>query len=232
MRAIFRSSLIALVAVLAMGAVAVASASAALPEFQQGGKGLAKAVKFSGSAGGPAIRQDGPSCSGLTMTGEISGANTLADVVITFKGCKQDLPPLGGYKPCENTGFGKEEMVTPQLSGKIGYVNKSTKEVGLLLEPSTGTQIAECNYDGSHKYVFKLRGSVIGQLKPVNIESTEFSLAYKGSETKQEITHFEGEEVIHHLEMFNTPFTEKKYIDGSYEGTTNIVTAESLEVKA
>lgn len=242
MRSMFRRVLVALVAVLALGAVTVASASAALPEFQQKGKGLEKAVKFTVKSGWGKLESkagDELKCTGESVTGETHGVNEVANVVIRFTGCNEG----GVIGACTSPGAKTEEVVSVSLSGRLGYLSKSeTKRVGLLLQPSTGEQIAECTYHGSLKEIFRLKGSIIGRLRPdgeelhndgKSEETTEFSLEFNKAAGKgeQEWTHFEGEEALHSLEL--TPWSSPRVLEKAAWATSNsVISGEAMELKA
>jgi hypothetical protein len=73
---------------------------------------------------GPAIE-----CTAESNTGEASGKNEVKNVHVTFTGCL-----LLGSVPCENGAA--EEIKTNELKGKLGYISKPNKEVGVLLEPA------------------------------------------------------------------------------------------------
>jgi hypothetical protein len=70
-------------------------------------------------------------CAAESDTGEITGINKVANVHALFTGCT-----LLGVIPCQTPGLGAGEIQTSTLKGKLGYIKKSPKEVGLLLEPS------------------------------------------------------------------------------------------------
>jgi hypothetical protein len=79
-------------------------------------------------------------CEAENNTGETEGKNKVANIHVTFTGCT-----LFGSTPCENGGFVNEEIVqeapegevkTKELKGKLGWLNKSAKEVGVVLEPA------------------------------------------------------------------------------------------------
>ncbi len=231
MRSMCRTVLVALVAVLAVGAVASAAASAALPEFQQGGKGLAKAVKFTATGGETAFvgLYSGTTgvltCENSTMSGETHGVSEVTGVVVKFTGC------IASHGACTSPGAKSGEMVTAQLSGRIGYLPKK-ENVGLLLEQAKGEKIAECT--DSLLGTFHFKGSVIGGFSPINKETKEFDLAFKASpsgSTDQEWTHFEGEEVLHSLEsyLYHQPYTAASIETGR---SIAITSTETMEVKA
>jgi hypothetical protein len=80
-----------------------------------------------GSSGSVGVR-----CESETNTGEAVAKKGLANVKATFKGCL-----LFGYAPCESAGAKEEgEIETSILKGSLGYINKSAKEVAVLLEPA------------------------------------------------------------------------------------------------
>jgi hypothetical protein len=74
-------------------------------------------------AGGPAIE-----CKTESNSGEAAGTNEVRHVHVKFTGCL-----LFGSSPCSNAGV--EEVNTEELKGKLGYLSKTKKEVGILLEP-------------------------------------------------------------------------------------------------
>jgi hypothetical protein len=91
----------------------------------------------------------GVRCESETNTGEAVGKDGLANVKATFKGCV-----LFGYAPCESAGAEEGEIETNVLKGSLGYINKSAKEVGVVLEPAKkkGT-FAEFTCVGAFKIV-------------------------------------------------------------------------------
>jgi hypothetical protein len=64
--------------------------------------------------------------------GHTEGKNKVAGVTVTFTGCL-----YLEFLPCESAGAEPGEIVTSQLKGKLGWINKSTKEVGVVLEPES-----------------------------------------------------------------------------------------------
>lgn len=234
MRSKFRS---VLVGVLALAAVASASASAALPEFQQGGKALAKTVKLTGKGGGILFAStnsggengDEWQCTGSSLTGETSGAGGVANVVIKLTGCQ--VQAVQDHW-CTSPGAKEQEMISTQLSGRLGYTYKETTHAGLLLEPPTGKLIAECSDQRKAKTV-ELRGSVIGGITPVDKETTKFTLGYNYNASqrwKQEPMYFEGEEVIHNLE--SAVLASKTFYQTGIKGSFEVTTGEAIEIKA
>jgi hypothetical protein len=231
----FRSALAVLVGAVALAAIASASASAALPEFQQGGKTLEKTVKITEATGGfgklESVAGITLSCTSKSLTGETHGANEVTDVVIKLSGCS-----VHGIQShaCTSTGAKSGEIVTTQLSGKLGYISKASKNVGLLLQPSKGELIAECRYgsgEGKEAEFFKLKGSIIGAITPANEEITKFSVHFeKTAGGKQVVTHFEGEEATHTLELTNV--VNGKLEKGAWEEVFKLTGGEAMEIKA
>jgi hypothetical protein len=70
-------------------------------------------------------------CTKETNTGETEGTNKVAKVEVVFTGCV-----YGGTNPCNSEGRAEGEIATSTLKGKLGYIKKSAKEVGLDLEPA------------------------------------------------------------------------------------------------
>ena len=71
-------------------------------------------------------------CKTEHATGEASGTDEVTDVNVTFKGCVAAT----GY-PATSPGHTPGEIVTFQLKGRLGYINKANHEVGVLLQPAT-----------------------------------------------------------------------------------------------
>ena len=69
-----------------------------------------------------------------TNTGEAEGTNKVANVKVTFTGCAC-LSSL----PC-TAPAAEGEVKTNTLKGKLGYINKAAKEVGVLLEPAAANK--------------------------------------------------------------------------------------------
>ncbi len=233
MRSMFRSALVALVAVLAVGVVASASASAALPEFQKGGKGLSNTVKFKATARGGIIESKsgvgGPACT-YSVTGEITSPKEVSNIFIRGTKCRINLKPIIQEEVCTGPGLKEGEIAFAALSGRIGYL--AGKTVGLLLEPTGGGLIEECKV--GKEGVYKLRGSVIGKIKPLNEETTELTLVFqKGIGRGEQLpTHFEGEEAVHSLESAVNLLNHGQFEKTAIEDTFSISSEEAIEVKA
>lgn len=190
-----------------------ASASAALPEFvnREGTSVVKKGFTITsrnfliGESGGIAWR-----CfSGGSGKGEIKAASEVTKVLIEpFKEC--------GTQP---------QLKLKELQGRIGYYEHGTthKLTGLLLTPVTPPIVGETGE-------IKLDGSVIGAITPKNVYTKEFTVEFlptTGLTKHQEIKHFEGEEVMHQLELIRVHGTEA-YI----EVKMTLKTEEEVEIKA
>jgi hypothetical protein len=70
-------------------------------------------------------------CEAETNTGETVAKSAVANIHVTFTGCK-----VFGAAPCESEGAAEGEIRTNTLKGKLGWINKTAKEVGILLEPA------------------------------------------------------------------------------------------------
>ncbi len=83
-------------------------------------------------AGGVIESNEGLSvyCEEETNTGETVGKNEVANIHVSFKGCT-----IEGGAPCKSAGASEGEINTNTLKGKLGWINKGAKEVGVLLEP-------------------------------------------------------------------------------------------------
>lgn len=186
MRSNSKSLLRALVVVLAFGALTATSASAFnFPEFRTSG---AFPVTFTGSGSAIFHESGGASfeCRTGSIRGEIINSKEVANVKLTFGN--------GMYCPSEFFCAGLEnKWETSNLKGRIAYLVKSTRTVGLLLEPVT-QPFAPC------RGFNEITGSIIAEVTPVNRSVTAYTLKYESTEAGHETwQHFEGEELIHNL---------------------------------
>jgi hypothetical protein len=70
-------------------------------------------------------------CATESNSGETEGKNKVANVNVVFTGCQ-----VFGSIPCWTIGLAEGEIKTSTLIGKLGWINKSAKEVGVVLEPA------------------------------------------------------------------------------------------------
>lgn len=118
-----------------------------------------------------------------TITGEITSPNDVANVVMTFHPRYSEGCWAGTETP----------TVTTALYGRIGYTEKSTKSVGLLLEP-VSEPVASCTL---RAIPMQWRHSIMGALSGAAGYDTSFNLQYLSGLNK-----FEGETALHQLELY------------------------------
>jgi hypothetical protein len=70
-------------------------------------------------------------CANETNTGEAAAKANVTNVHVVFKGCAA----FGSF-PCTSASGEEGEVDTTTLKGKLGWIDKSSKEVGVLLEPA------------------------------------------------------------------------------------------------
>ena len=213
-----RTLIMAFVAVLAMSAVAAASASAALPEFS---KTKVKVTGKSGAGTLETVTGTKVTCTGGTSSGEITAEKTVSKTLVIFTGCASS-----GFK-CSTSGAASGELKTKELTGTLGYLTKSTKEVGLDLKPASGTEFIEFECAGGIVKV-KVTGSVICPLTPVNTSTTTFTLTCKQKAGVQEFKKFEGGEE----DVLKTSKNGGAAEGSGEETTTTLTASEAAEIKA
>ncbi len=223
---------VALAAVLAMTAIAAASALAQ-PEFlnSSGNTSITKKM-FSGSAGAGelvGVGGAGVVCSGGSSLGEITGASTVGKVTVLFTGCENKEKT----KKCtsKQSGSTAGDIETTSLSGKLGAVSltEAASGVGLLLSPESGTEfttVEKC-IGGTGK--LKVTGSVIGEVSPVGTAhngseaKTTGSLNYEATGEVQKIKTFTGSGVNDFLAAFNS-------VESGMKVNNSITFEEAIEV--
>jgi len=162
-----------LVAVMAVSAMAVASASAALPEFVTAHFPVSFSSKnvlpleptlHSSVLGGSNV-----SCLMSVDNGEVTGPMSVAKVQVSYVGCKEE----GTANACTTTGAATGTIITEVIDGLIGYVTGglTAKAVGTELLPEKligGKPIfAEFTCTGAANKVI-VEGCTIGQATPIN----------------------------------------------------------------
>ncbi len=247
-----RTLVVALAAVFAFSAVAVASASAALPEFyhcvpKTGGKWMAgcltagttyekepvptgSKIPFTSTSGEGVLETVGGhtvKCKKDTDSGEITGPKTIGELAIKFTECKASV---FSEPACETAGAKEGEIIPSVAKGELGYI-KATSEVGVLLAPTSGTEFAkfECKtIIGTQKIT--VTGSVICHVEPLNEMKTSGTIKCEQEKGLQKPTKFEG--LAEHVLMTTGEGPEKFGPEQSGEGITDAVTfAEAVEVK-
>jgi hypothetical protein len=189
---------VALISALALGAVMVALASAALPEFvgpfpnhftvKQLGIGLVETV------GKRTIK-----CTGSLASGDITGPKDILISSIISTGCASTS--FGAGK-CQS-GATQGEIKSLGVLGLLGYITISTKLVGLLFEPDGGiNHLAsfECEtLIGAEKLIVK--GTVICDLNLINVRTAKYHLFCNQEKGIQKPLGFEGTGTVDTLLM-------------------------------
>lgn len=228
---------LALVAVFALSAVAVASASAALPELvNKEGKEI-KAGKrgfTSEGTGGPYVLETKSGnkieCSTLSNTGKVTGLKT-DTVKVLFDGCKSVLLD----EPCTSTvPKGKEEgdIETTELASELVYINKAKKEVGIVLKPKGTANFTTFECSGIK---IEVKGSVIGVITPINKLVTppaKFTLAFTQEKGVQKPTEYENEKGEKVKDVLETSVAGGAFEESGENATVTLLYEEAAEIKA
>lgn len=178
-------------AMFAFGAIGASAASAALPEFLSvfpnhfTSHGELSTLKTT-------VASKTVTCQKVDNLGDLLTAKT-ALVLVTFLGCK-----LSGTFPCSSgEGAGTEEIMTSSLHVTLGYIKKSTKEVGTQLSGTGGSEgnllaLFECNTGGGTFQAAKVKGSVIGTIAPINEPTLKLTINFAESGGVQAVLKLEG----------------------------------------
>ena len=131
-------------------------------------------------------------CQSEHGTGEYSGVREVANVIMTFTGCKRS-----DRATCSSEGAASGEIVTNPLEGVLGIesitvkAGKEIRKVGLDLYPAGGTGLLFGL--GCVGTFVGARGSVIGNIH-ADATKSEAAVAYKAKQgVKQLPEQFEGE---------------------------------------
>lgn len=235
----FRIIGLALVAVFAMSAVAVSSASAALPEFVPANGKFPVPAKFTSGAGtletekGHTVK-----CKADSGAGEIASAKLIDAIIIKFTGCTTSVPILGTVE-CKTAGAGAGVIETNKLSAKPVYDNETKTAVALLVanekEGAAGLY-AEFKCENSLiKETIKVKGSTLILITPLNTATKLFKTSAKQTKGKPEDSSYWNE-----ANEFVTDKTETKgegteafgYEPSGAEGTGDLLTETEVTLKA
>jgi hypothetical protein len=186
MRSKCRTALLALVAILALGVVATASASAAeKPEFEKAQGELSGASSeslFYGETGNEYLFREGG------FSGKVSSKTQLSKVILKFTdGAREE--GCGNIE--SNTG-----LELTELTGTLGWISKAKEQVGLMFTGANNLLGGCANYthsgNGEKRYFL---GHVIGEIKPVNVSTQNFTLTFTTvSQSDEQLPRFfEGE---------------------------------------
>ncbi len=194
MKSLIRTMVVGGLAMLAFSAVAVASASAATPEFK-----LSTKQAFTGTSGAVKWEDDeiALTCTKETSKGEVTGATTLGNVVLTFTGCGGEAH--GVKCKIKSTGAKTEgEIVTSALTGYLGEVNKTeaASGVGLMLEASAAPHRL-ATFEGCNMNA-EMDGGVAAEVTPTKTAGKTLQLAFIGAKGANDIKSIEVAEVGKH----------------------------------
>jgi hypothetical protein len=161
----------------ALGGLASAPASAALPEFLP-----ALTESFTSKAGASTLETGGQPAIACTAA---KTSNEKGTGVIELTGCS-----VFGIIGAHSLGD-KEGIILIKAEGTICYISKSKKEVGDV------THISTTHIEVAGK-LLQLTGTAIGKMTPVNTKTKTLTISFKEKEGKQEFTKCEGgsEEVL------------------------------------
>jgi hypothetical protein len=187
-------------------------------------------------------------CTSEKAAGIVNGSNTVGSVAVKFFGCK-----ALGSTPCSNSSE-PETIEVNTLKGKLGYINKLKKEVGIELNPVIkngpfvsfncggssflGIVVGVGNKTEGFAYLPNGGGDgIISPITPVNTMSPTYTQVYTTTAEDENIPNkFGGTAPLQVLEsyLFNAEkpsFTSKWSKAG--ESVTNVNTGEEAgEIKA
>ena len=192
-------------------------------------------------------------CQTEHATGEASGKDEVRGILVIFYGC------VGlGTAPCSNTQHEGEIQVNV-LKGKLGYINKTNKEVGVNLNPGTkhgefaqfsclgviSTVVGEGGHEKAAGHteepVYAKGGGdgIISPITPVNSMTSSFTQVYTVNEATDENipSAFQGgKRQLLETYIFaaqEEPETDRTAWGKSGESITNVnTTEEPVEIKA
>jgi hypothetical protein len=180
------------VAMFVLSAIGIASASAALPEFdgpfpihfvaKQLGVGKLETI-----AGGNRTVE----CSGGSTLGFVDSPKHVLVNGIIYTGCKSKT--FGGGE-CQS-GATKGEIKSLPLLGLLGYITKTPPLVGLLFEPQGGINhfaSFTCEEILGTTESLTVKGTIICDLSPVNTLTKDYHLLCSQSKGVQKPLTFEG----------------------------------------
>jgi|HubBroStandDraft_4_1064222.scaffolds.fasta_scaffold38028_2 hypothetical protein len=183
----FRNVLVAIVAVLALSAVASATASAALPEIVNSkGEALIK-KKFTGEVTERMIDEingrGSEECQKLAFAGEVKGTKG-GEGTLT-------LHCSGG---CHTKGLKEKEMKFP-VSVNLVWLSKAKEEAALLLSiPGVADFEGYCWSDTMpSQFPLEVSGSLLIRVSPTNKLGTEYRFLVKQKNGRQEPSEYENE---------------------------------------
>ncbi len=227
MRSMFRNMLVAIVAVLALSAVATATASATLPEIVNSkGEALGK-KKFTGEVTERMIDEingrGAEECQKLAFAGEIKGT----------KGGEGTLT-LHCAGSCHTKGLKEKEMKF-SVSVNLVWLNKAKEEAALLLSIPGVADVEDYCWSNPMPSQFPLEvsGSLLVQVS-TNKLGTEYRFLLKQKSGKQEPSEYEneaGEKVKAQLETTASLYTNWKNLPLGLQDAFPMTFEEAAEFK-
>jgi hypothetical protein len=185
-------------------------------------------------------------CTEETGSGELAGSKELGKIVVTFHNCQAE------GLPCEN-GVTAGEIKINQLKGKLGYVSKASKEVGVVLEPvakkaefahfdCTGiltihVGVGNPKTEGCAYEAIKGCGNdgITSPITPVNTMTKEYTQVFAANEAFENVPQLEKGKQYHletWLDADAEPLSTTEWSRAGEE-LTNVATAkEASEIKA
>jgi hypothetical protein len=165
-------------------------------------------------------------CTKDSDEGLITGDKLVQEVLIAFTGCKAE-----GLFACSTKGAKAEEIMTTGLKGPLGYINKSTKLVGIKLEPESGTEFTAGEIECIGIKV-KVTGSLIADATPVNTKTTTGTLEFKASGAKQANESIEVEGKTETGVKLKASVNGEPAVEASDETTDSLTFKEIVELMA
>ncbi len=209
--------------VLATGALAAASASAAAPEFLP----ACTLCGFTGKSSGPVVINDHVAAIEIKCSkeeikeGTIEPGSTkrVEEVRIKFRPCSAyvNKTKCSVHSPGELAGYLKLKLLRGEL-GKVAPA-EAASETGLNLEPESGTLLVKV--EGTCIHPLELKGSIIGEVTPLHV-TAGIKLVSALTGFAQSIQKFEPPGTVDTLEAFPNEVTLRSSV--------NLKFAEPIEV--
>jgi len=186
-------------------------------------------------------------CKGESSSGVVSSATEVANVKVVFTGCD-----VFGTVPCNSAGAAEGEIRVNTLKGVLGYINKSTKSVGVDLKPASPGDFAKFVCSGTlqttvgsgpgevpgEPYYPETGGDgVISPITPINEMGMKSTQVYSTSGEENVPNKFEGgprqslEDWFENTE--NPPGSQTSAWSRAGQAITTVnTTASEMEIKA
>jgi hypothetical protein len=135
-------------------------------------------------------------CTSTTMTGEYTGPKSSTEKAV-FNGCTIEAGGGVSGQPCES-GPTTEQIEMPLAEGEIGFIKNQAGKVSVGLDlrphsPSTALITAVCSPGKTKTETVVVEGSVIAQVKPLDVMTSSLSLLYKVTRSGHQVPEqFEG----------------------------------------